>query len=108
MPPTVLGAQIAAHCRAGGYEAPEPEYQFHPTRKWRFDFAFPAAKVAVEYEGTTGGKGGRHQRREGYAEDAVKYTEAALLGWKVIRVTSSTVKHLWDWLDRAFSDKEST
>lgn len=28
-----------------------PEYRFHPTRKWRFDFAIPHIKVAIEIEG---------------------------------------------------------
>lgn len=27
------------------------EFQFHPTRRWRFDYAIPAKKVAVEVDG---------------------------------------------------------
>ena len=64
------------------------EYQFHPTRKWRFDFAWPAHKVAVEIEGITHfGKGiGRHQGSDGFLKDAEKYEAALQLGWKVYRV----------------------
>ena len=29
----------------------EPEYRFHPVRRWRFDFANPEYKVAIEFEG---------------------------------------------------------
>jgi hypothetical protein len=31
--------------------APVEEYGFHPTRKWRFDYAFVGEKLAVEVEG---------------------------------------------------------
>lgn len=24
------------------------EYRFHPVRKWRFDFAFPSLRLAIE------------------------------------------------------------
>lgn len=29
----------------------ESEYQFHETRKYRFDWAIPEYKIAIEYEG---------------------------------------------------------
>lgn len=99
--PTVLGAQLAAYCQARGWPDPLPEHVFHPERKWRFDFAVPAPiLIAVEYEGLTGGQGGRHQRRKGFEEDACKYGEAFAMGWRVVRVTSGTVGMLWGWLDR--------
>jgi very-short-patch-repair endonuclease len=81
--------EFALHCRAYNL-TPEREYLFHPTRKFRFDFAFPAEKLAVEIEGLTR-EGGRHQRRSGYTVDCVKYSEAAVLGWRVIRATTAQV-----------------
>ena len=66
---------------------PEPEYRFHPDRKWRFDLAWPDCRLAVEIEGLTRG-GGRHQRPRGYTHDCEKYREAAKLGWRVLRDTS--------------------
>src|SRR5262249_54327951 len=71
---------------------PEPiaEYAFHPTRKWRFDYAWPAWSIAVEIEGGTW-SGGRHTRGKGYAEDARKYNAAAEAGWRVFRFTTEMV-----------------
>jgi hypothetical protein len=63
----------------------EMEYRFHPTRKWRFDFAYPRRMIAVEVEGGVFSRG-RHNRPSGFIADCEKYNEAQLLGWTVIRV----------------------
>ncbi len=65
-----------------------PEYQFHRTRKWRFDFVFAdkAADVALEVEGGAW-TNGRHTRGSGFVKDMEKYNEAAAMGWRVLRVT---------------------
>ena len=73
---------------APGYEK---EYKFHNTRRWRFDFAWVPEKIALEIEGGTWA-GGRHSRGKGYASDCEKYSEAAILGWCVIRATTDMVK----------------
>lgn len=65
---------------------PETEYRFHPTRKWRFDFAYPDKKIALEVEGGTW-VGGRHINPIGFQKDCEKYNEAAKMGWKVYRCT---------------------
>ena len=78
---------FALHCRVE-FLKPEREYRFHPTRMWRFDFAWPAFLIAVEIEG---GNGGRHQRMGGFASDCEKYNAAAKLGWRVMRYTTSMV-----------------
>ena len=44
------------------------EYRFHSGRDWRFDFAIPSRRVAVEAEGGAF-NGGRHIRPEGYLRD---------------------------------------
>ena len=64
----------------------EKEYRFHPTRKWRFDYAISAIKLAVEVEGRVW-TGGRHTSSKGFLGDMEKYNEAALLGWCLIRTT---------------------
>ena len=72
---------------AADYPQPVREYRFHPTRKWRFDFAWPEARIAVEVEGGTWERG-RHTRGAGYAGDCAKYNAAVLGGWRVLRFTS--------------------
>ncbi len=71
--------------------APEREFRFAPPRRWRFDLAWPAMKVAVEIEGLTPG-GGRHQRVDGYAADCQKYRAAVLVGWAVLRYATPELK----------------
>jgi very-short-patch-repair endonuclease len=66
------------------------EYRFHPQRRWRFDFAVPALKIAVEIEGGAWVHG-RHNRGKGYINDMEKYNHAQLLGWKVFRFTPSQI-----------------
>jgi very-short-patch-repair endonuclease len=68
-----------------GVRTPVREHQFHPERKWRFDFAWPEAWVALEVEGGAFA-GGRHTRGSGFREDLKKYNEATRLGWRVLRV----------------------
>jgi very-short-patch-repair endonuclease len=63
---------------------------FHPTRRWRLDFANPELKIAIEIEGGIF-SGGRHVSPAGFIEDCRKYNEAALLGWMVLRVPASWV-----------------
>lgn len=78
-------------CRERGLK-PEREYRFHPSRKWRFDFAWPDVKLALEVEGGTAAGKGRHSHGDGFVRDCQKYNAAALLGWRVLRFTTSMVK----------------
>lgn len=77
--------------RAAQLPAPTREYRFHPTRKWRFDFAWPEALVSLEIDGATW-TGGRHTRGSGFESDCEKLNEAAVLGWRVFRATRGMVK----------------
>lgn len=65
---------------------PDGEYRFHPERRWRFDFAYPDLKIAVEAEGGVF-SAGRHTRGMGFVNDTEKYNQATLLGWRVFRYT---------------------
>jgi len=71
--------------------ASEREYVFAPPRKWRFDFAWPALRAAVEVEGGTWVTG-RHSRGKGFEQDCEKYNAATVAGWAVLRVTGDMVK----------------
>jgi len=66
----------------------EKEYRFHPTRRWRFDFAIPEHKIAIEIEGGIFVRG-RHTRGAGYQKDCEKYREATILGWQLLRYTTN-------------------
>lgn len=61
------------------------EHRFHPFREWRFDYAIPELKIALEVEGGIW-NAGRHVRLDGFRRDMEKYNEAAALGWLLIRV----------------------
>lgn len=62
------------------------EFKFHPTRRWRFDYALPEHKIAIEVEGGVW-TGGRHIRPQGFLGDIEKYNTATLMGWRVFRTT---------------------
>lgn len=72
---------------AAGVPSPEREYVFHEGRKWRFDFAWPTIRLAVEIEGR-----GRHQNVVGFRKDAHKYNTAARAGWLVLRFPATDLK----------------
>lgn len=57
-----------------------------PGRKFRFDYAFPDIKLAIEYEGINS-KNSRHTNIKGYTNDCIKYNLATLNGWHVLRYT---------------------
>jgi hypothetical protein len=84
-----------------GVPAPEREVMFHPTRRWRFDAAWPAPawRVAIEIEGLVySNQGdnqlrGRHVSVTGFQADLAKYGEAFAAGWSVLRVTSSQARN---------------
>lgn len=63
------------------------EHKFHDVRKWRFDYAFPDQKVAVEVDGAVWTQG-RHTRGAGYVNDLEKLNTAASMGWLVLRITT--------------------
>lgn len=63
------------------------EYKFLPNRKYRFDYAIPELKIAIEIEGGLYVYG-RHNRPKGYINDLEKYNLATLNGWRMLRFPS--------------------
>lgn len=66
------------------------EYKFHPTRRWRADYAILEHKIIIEVEGGVW-TGGRHTSGVGFTKDMEKYNNATALGWSIIRVTPKTL-----------------
>lgn len=85
-----LELSLARQIRFLDLDPPVPEFRFHPTRRWRFDLAYPERMLAIEVEGGTWVHG-RHSRGDGMDKDCEKYAEAVLMGWAVIRVTSGMI-----------------
>lgn len=85
----------------------ESEYRFHPKRMWRFDYAIPALKIAVDYQGHAGfvplkengvirrddrGKPlqapSGHSTIKGLTNDCEKSNEATAHGWRFFIFTA--------------------
>lgn len=61
------------------------ELQFDAVRKWRFDYAIPEHRIAIEIDGGVWmDGGGRHTRGSGWIKDQEKLNEAAAQGWRVM------------------------
>ena len=72
-------------------DIPEPtkEHRFHPVRKWRFDYAWPSHRCALEIDGGQWvARGGRHNRDS----DREKLNHAAADGWRVLRFSTQQVE----------------
>ncbi len=77
------------------FSIPEPveEFKFLPDRRFRFDYAWPKFRIAVEVEGGIWiPGGGGHNRPLHFLKDLTKYNLAALHGWTVFRFTPKEFK----------------
>lgn len=77
--------------QAYGLEVPAKEFRFHSARMWRFDWAWPFSKVALECDGGVFVAGG-HNRGRDIIGDHEKCNEAVLLGWRLFRCTPAEIK----------------
>ena len=83
MPPGDENPAWTAYCRAAGLPRPLPEYRFCPSRRFRFDWAWPKDRVALEVNGGVWSQG-RHVRGAGFVRDMEKASLAASLGWRIL------------------------
>lgn len=73
-----------------------PEYRFHQPREgekkrqWRFDFALPAIKVAIEFEGVVSHFA--HTSVTNILNDTTKFNEAMLDGWLVVKCNTPNLR----------------
>lgn len=94
---------LPLQCEAAGLPRPQVEYRFC-ARRWRFDFAWPREKLALEVQGG-GWTNGRHSRALGQAKDYEKLAEAVLLGWRVFYATPQQVSDgaVLSWITRGLA-----
>jgi len=88
--PSSLERRFVALLLQSGLPLPLPEHPFARDwgRRWRFDFAWPDLRLAVEVDGGIWiPGGGRHNRGAGYEADVEKLNVAVILGWRVLRFT---------------------
>ncbi len=100
-------AEIALWLEAVAPGAFVPEFRFAaPERRYRFDFCDPVRKLAIEYEGGLfmGGPAG-HSSVGGILRDISKYNLAAILGYRVIRITAKSIDDgtAYETLERALT-----
>lgn len=97
-PPSVAGSKpetlFDAALKAQGYDRYEREYRFHHTRRWKFDFAWPDLRFAIEIEGGIFVKG-RHVSPRGFIADCEKYNNAVVDGWEVLRLPVHGKNNAW-------------
>lgn len=89
-PPSRLEQKFLTLWKALGGPDLIAEHRFHPTRKWRADFAYIESRTLIEIEGGIYIQG-RHNRAAGFIADTEKYLEAFLAGWAVVRLTSAQI-----------------
>lgn len=90
----LLFANEAADC-----EQPQAEYRFQPPRRWKFDCAWPAHKLAVEIDG--GNRMVRYDSRGrpavvgGHTKDSdyEKLNAAVEAGWRVLRYSTAMLEN---------------
>ena len=91
-PPSRLEQRFLLYWQSLDGPALEREYRFHPTRRWRADFAHVESRTLIEVEGGIYiAGGGRHNRAAGFLADLEKYLEAALAGWRVVRLAEPLI-----------------
>ena len=77
--------------RTAGLPIPEPQYRI-PPRKYRYDFAWPEAKLLVEVQGGIWMDKSGHNTGYGLHRDYEKVNYASLNGWKILQVDKQMIE----------------
>ena len=105
-----LEDRFAAICEYQGWPPPERELRFHEAgvlyqkrRLFRFDFAWPEYRVAVELDGGVWKPSSGHRSPSGITADHEKDFIAQYMGWFVIRINEISFRegHTELWVEEA-------
>ena len=83
-----------------GLPEPEREYRFDAKRRFRFDFAWPEIKLAVEINGGIWTLKPSHSRA-GHIRDMEKLNLAAEMGWIVLQYEPKKIQY--QQIERVYS-----
>jgi hypothetical protein len=86
-----LEAVLANRLHQAGVPLGEAQWPVIAGRRFRFDRAWPARRVACEVNGGVY-SGGRHVRGKGHAADCEKLSIAAAEGWRTLVVTREMIE----------------
>lgn len=78
--------ELAAQLHDAGIHAFVREHRFIEDRRFRFDFAFPLARLAVEVDGAV------HRTKKRFHADREKGQLATLGHWRVLHVSPAEVR----------------
>lgn len=100
-PPNVNELAFFQILKEEGIPIPTKEYQFCPDRKWRADYCWIDECLILETEGGIW-TNGRHTRGVGYKSDMEKYSEASVLGYRILRCETSELcsRKTIDWIKK--------
>lgn len=104
-PKTDYKAMLVQQCEVAGVKL-EPEFKFHPERRFKADWKVNGHMVLVEYEGGLYSSGKRgHSSIAGIQRDIEKANLAQILGYIVIRVTPKHVVsgEAFRWIEGAIT-----
>ena len=76
-------------CVVYGIEQPQTEYRFCEERRFRFDFAFVSARLAIEIDGGTWAPGGGRHAKDA---DREKRNIAAAMGWRLLAFSPAMLR----------------
>lgn len=79
-------------CQAARLPVPVPEYRFDMIRMYRFDYAWPKYRLAMEVDGGIWTQG-RHTRGAGKLADMEKLSLAAIGGWRILYVSPEQIRN---------------
>ena len=106
---STLEDELAWQIRCAKLPAPVRELKAIPGRRFRFDFAWPDRKLAVEAQGAVWTQG-RHTRGGGAESDAGNLSLAVLQGWKVLVVCKTHIRSglALKWIEEALTKGQAT